>query len=300
MELNYNLKKMKNRTLEFQLVSTNHLTKGVWFRDDQDYKVGMNYVAIIAAASGITVLAFILMSNHVHFLLQCSKEEAEWFINEYKRRYSEYLNRRYGTDDFLRLNKIDVQPVYMKDESLEKAFAYVLMNCVAANICLSANEYPWSSAGIYFNLNTPRGVRSGDLSKNYRCRLLHSRAEIPDDLLIGEDGYILPYSYIPVKFVESLFKTPKRLNYFLLNSSKAKRVLASEIGLPAFSDNTILSAIPDLCKSLFRQSRVSELSDKDTAELIKQVKYRFSADIHQISRVLGAPYPDIAKLLEEF
>lgn len=291
---------MKSKTLEFQLVSTDHLIKGVWFRNDQDYKVGMNYVAIIAITSGITVLAFILMSNHVHLLLQCSREEAERFINEFKRRYSEYLNRRYGTDDFLRLNKIDVRPVFLEDESLEKAFAYILMNCVAANICLTANDYPWSSAGIYFNLNTPRGVRFGDLPITTRRRLLHSRAEIPDGVLIGEDGYILPGSYIPVKFVESVFKTPKRMNYFLLSSSKAKRVLEAEGGLPAFTDNTIMSAIPDLCRSLFRRSGADELSEKEKAELIKQVKYRFGADVYQISRVLGMTYSDVTRLLERF
>lgn len=291
---------MKSRTLSFQLVSTKHLAKGVWFRDDQDYKVGMNYVAIIAVTSGIKVLAFILMSNHVHLLLQCSREEAEWFINEYKRRYSEYLNRRYGTDDFLRLNRIDAQPVFLEDESLEKAIAYILMNCVAANICLTPNDYPWSSAGIYFNLKTPKGIRSGDLSKTARRRLLHSRAEIPADILIGEDGYILPGSYIPVKFVESVFKTPKRMTYFLLNSSKAKKMLATEGGLPAFTDNVIISAIPDLCRSLFRKAVVEELSRKEVAELIKQIKFRFCADVHQISRVLGMSYPDVTRLLEEF
>ena len=67
--------------LEFQLVTTDHLSESIWFRDEQDFKVGMNYIAIISLATGINVLAFILMSNHVHLVLQCSKEEADAFIN---------------------------------------------------------------------------------------------------------------------------------------------------------------------------------------------------------------------------
>lgn len=55
--------------IEFYLVTTDHLTESIWFRDDQDFKTGMNYVAIIALVSGIKVLAFILMSNHVHLVL---------------------------------------------------------------------------------------------------------------------------------------------------------------------------------------------------------------------------------------
>ena len=30
----------------YYLVTTEHLKKGLWFRDNEDYRVGMNYVAI--------------------------------------------------------------------------------------------------------------------------------------------------------------------------------------------------------------------------------------------------------------
>ena len=46
------------------LLSTDHLEDGLWFRDDEDFCVAMNYVAIQAASSPeVAVLAFILMSN---------------------------------------------------------------------------------------------------------------------------------------------------------------------------------------------------------------------------------------------
>ena len=56
---------------EIYLLTTDHLEEGLWFREEEDFKVAMNYVAIQAACSStVTVLAFILMSNHVHFVLQ--------------------------------------------------------------------------------------------------------------------------------------------------------------------------------------------------------------------------------------
>ena len=287
--------------IEFYLVTTDHLTESIWFRDDQDFKTGMNYVAIIALVSGIKVLAFILMSNHVHLVLQSTEAEAEWFAYELKRRYSEYLNRRYGTDDFLRLNKVDIQKVSLEDESLERAFAYTLMNSVAANICLTASNYPWSSIGAYFKVTPSKGVRFGDMSLSSRRRILHSRSIIPDDTVIGEGGFILPESFIPVEFVESIFRTPKRLNYFLMNSSKAKRRLeVSGKGLPSFKDQVILAAVPDICMSVFRKKYTSELDPEETVELIRQVRRRFSADISQIARVLGIPYSQVARMLESF
>ena len=288
------------KTLEFQLASTDHLSKSVWFRDDQDYKVGISYIGIIALVSGIPVLAFILMSNHIHLVLQCSKEEAEWFINELKRRYSEYLNHRYGTNDFLRRIKVDVQQVCLENESVERAIAYTLMNSVAANICLAANDYPWSSAGIYFKMIPAKGTCSGDIPRRTRMRMLHSKVDIPEDTLISEDGYILPESFIPVKFVESVFRTPKRMKYFLDNSSKAKKRLANEDGLPSFSDQVIISAIPDLCRSLFRKRNYTELEGEEMVELIKQIRRRFSADVHQISRVVEVEYREVSRMLEAF
>ena len=69
----------------FYFITTEHLDDRLWFKDDEDYKVGMNYVAVVSYKSGVIVVAFILMSNHVHFLIYCrNRKEAEDFINEYK------------------------------------------------------------------------------------------------------------------------------------------------------------------------------------------------------------------------
>ena len=98
------------------LVSTDHLEDALWFREEEDFKIGMNYVAVLAAFSAVTILAFILMSNHVHFILYGTKEDVLAFINE----------------------------------ALERAIAYVQMNCVAANICSHPIQYPWGSGSAFF------------------------------------------------------------------------------------------------------------------------------------------------------
>ncbi len=287
--------------LEFQLVTTDHLSESIWFRDEQDFKVGMNYIAIISLATGINVLAFILMSNHVHLVLQCTKVEAERFINEFKRRYSQYINNRYGKVEFLRNNSFKVDTVRIGDESLERAIAYTLMNSVAANICMNASDYPWGSAGVYFQINKPKGKRLGDISKSARRRLLHSKAELPDNLIVGEDGYILPESYVPVGFVESVFRTPKRMKYFLENSSKAKKRLESaELGLASFNDQTVFAAIHDMCQTMFRKRDVRELNDEELSDLIREIRRRFSADVNQIARLAEIPYSEVVRMLEEF
>ena len=55
---------------KYYLITTEHLEDKLWFREEEDFVVGMNYVALQALLSPeVLVLAFILMSNHVHFVL---------------------------------------------------------------------------------------------------------------------------------------------------------------------------------------------------------------------------------------
>jgi REP element-mobilizing transposase RayT len=284
--------------MDYWLATTDHLTDRIWFRDDEDFTMGMNLVAILAIAIHVNVLSFILMSNHVHFVLCCPYGKAMQFMNEYKRRYSQYLSGKYGGKEQLRKVHVDIRAISGNDESLEWAIAYVHMNPVAAGICLSATGYPWGTGNTFFKAKREKGRLLGTLSERARRRLLHSKVELPLDFLVVEDGYILPESYVNRDFVESVFRTPARMNYFLNNSSKAKRRLESgEKGSPAFRDQIILSAIPDLCGSLFHKASVNELTKDEQTELLKQLRFRFSANVNQLARVTGLSYATVTELL---
>lgn len=291
---------LENR-FQVWLVTTDHLTDRIWFRDDADFKVGMNLVAALACSFPVAVLSFILMSNHVHFVLACSHEQAKRFIHEFKRRYAQHMRRKYDVKEFLRENDVDIRPLDGMEESQEWGIAYVQMNSVAANICLNPADYRWGTGNAFFRSTPPRGRRLDSFSGRARKRLLHSEQAFPPHLLVGEDGYILPESYVPVERVENLFRTPKRMNYFLQNSSKAKRRLASQgLDSPSFRDQVLLSAIPDLCQTFFRKRSQAELSEEEMSELLKQLRYRFSSNVDQLARVVGLSYERVVTLLDAF
>ena len=286
----------------FYFITTEHLEDRLWFKDDEDYKVGMNYVAVVSYKCGVKIVVFILMSNHVHFLIICqSRKDAEYFINEYKTKYSKYYRNKYGEGELLRRNGIDIQEIELEGETLERIIAYFLMNSVAANICLSATDYPWGTGGTFFSLKTPRGNKVGDMSVRERIRKLHSTTELPSDWILLDEGYIDPASYVYVDYVERLFRTPKRMNYFLLNSSKAKKTLAAnEHSVPSFRDQLIVASIPDLCRSLFGTVSLGELTEEQLTELVKQIKRCFYSDVNQIARVTGRPYSEVARMLDHY
>lgn len=344
---------------KYYLVTTAHLEEALWFRDDEDFAVAMNYVAIQAGLSpSVIVISFILMSNHVHFVLYGTRAEVEAFVNSFKGRYSKFLRQKYRTKEFLRRNSLDINEISREEtEALERAIAYVQMNCVAANICLHPCQYPWGTGSAFFQegwvvassrneaahactpasrrsqagcpkTDTPIGRRSeaggpktdtpadrrseagrhafssrrlGELSGRERIRLLHSGGalKLPDEWLMSDAGYVLPESYVDVRRVESIFRYPKRMQYFLNSSSKArKRLEAEDENLPAFRDQVILAALPDLLQSMFQKPSFRSLSAQEQAETLRQIRFRFSAGVHQAARVCGVSYADAARLLD--
>ena len=300
--------------MAYWLVTTEHLEDRLLFRDSQDFVVGMNYVAVQAFRSGVFVLAFVLMSNHLHFVLQCSRDQAEAFMDGWKTAFSRYLWKKYGNKEHLRRLKVNYKPIE-GDEALEWAIAYVQMNPVAANICVNPFDYPWGTGNCFFriakeqadaevdvaygSISRTQGTPLGALSARQRLKILHSRAELPGEWLMEPAGYVTPESYVRVDWVEAAYRTPRRMQFFLQNSSKAKQRMDEEDAhLPAFRDQVILAAVPDLCQSLFRRRSVKELADEQLVELLRQLRFRFSAGANQLARVTGLSYEAAARYLD--
>ena len=202
---------------KYYIVTTGKIENAVMFRDDEDFTAGMNYVAIVASRhSRVKVVAFILMSNHVHFVLIGTREDVDAFTLDFKVRYSLYFSRKYGVKGLLKRNEIDVREIETTPEAKEQTIAYVLMNCVAANICFQANQYPWGTGNIYFNPSRPAGRVLGSMSGREKERLLHTNDNnLPSNWIVSDEGVILPQNYVDVEIVESCFRTPKRMGFFL-------------------------------------------------------------------------------------
>lgn len=283
--------------MNFFHVNTDHLSEKLLFRDDEDFKAGMNFTAIIAGTLDVNVLAFILMSNHVHYVLEGAKELVLEFITRFKSLYSGYFCNKYKVKDYLKGVGVDIKEITDYDY-LRKAVAYVVMNSVAAKICLEAGGYPWGSGACYYNSKVMRGIRVGDMSERARIRSFHSRQAVNPEWILTDEGYIDPRSFVKYRFVESLYGTPAGMHYNLVNSSKAKMRLESGAGLPAFRDQVLLEGLKDLCINLFNKKDQTTLSTEEMSELLKQLKRRFSADIKQLCRVVGLPYEEAARLID--
>ena len=281
------------------MISTKRLANRLLFRDDDDFIQAMNYVPVSAYSTGAIVIAFILMSNHVHIVLQCEEVEAKIMIDRFKRLYGAYYCKKYQVSDFLRRLPSDIRELKIHDESLQRGIAYVHCNCVAANIVHHSSLYAWGTGASLFSEQKSSGQSLTEFTLSEQRRLLRTWTVLPQDYRVSERGYILPESYVPVDFVEKVFRTPKSYNYFLSSSSKAKVHLEKSVA-SAFRDQVVLAAIPDLCHSLFRVHTIDELDDEKKSEFLKQLARRFSADNNQLSRVTGFSADEITRLLDLF
>lgn len=285
---------------KFFFLSSSHLEDRLLFQDDEDYKAGMNYVAIAALRAGVDIIVFVLMSNHVHFVVWADEASARSFSEIFKRLYSLYYRKKYSIDHLLRRNTVDCREVPIQDEKLERTIAYVIMNPVAANICLSPTTYRWGCGTSFFSSCPMKGTPISNLSTREKIKLLHCK-QIPNaNWMICDEGYILPESFIRKNLVESLFQTAKRMNFFLINSTKAKKAMETwEEIHPSFRDQTLIHVMRDLYSSILKKSSWKELTESEKERLVYEMRRRLSPDPVQLSRVLGVRTDELAKIISQ-
>ena len=81
--------------MKYYLVTTNHFSEKLLFTDDEDYKAGMNFTPLAARSIDVLVLAFILMSTHMHYVLRCNNtDEAQAVITKLKLLYGGYFGKK--------------------------------------------------------------------------------------------------------------------------------------------------------------------------------------------------------------
>ena len=126
------------------IVQRGHCREPVFF-DHQDYVAYLHWVKESAKKYDVSVHAFVLMTNHVHFLL--TPDEANGlslFIQYIGRRYVPYINHKYGRSGSLWEGRYKASLVQEEGYFL-KVIKYIELNPVRACMVDAPNLYCWSS-----------------------------------------------------------------------------------------------------------------------------------------------------------
>lgn len=117
---------------------------------DNDAKVhGMNIIPALALRSGVAVVAFVLMDNHVHFCLQGSEDGCRRFMKAYLFSVSNSLAKRFVEEYKEGGFKWSMLAVTTKGQ-LMKTVAYIFRNPLMAGFDRMPSEYIWSNAADCF------------------------------------------------------------------------------------------------------------------------------------------------------
>ncbi|HIZ87095.1 MAG TPA: transposase [Candidatus Coprenecus pullistercoris] len=239
----------------------------------------MNSIPVCAVGNQVTILAFCLMSNHVHFIAHGEEDNCRKFITQYKKRLTALTN----------LSSTDICIKHINDDDyLMKAIGYVLRNPVSAGIRLMPYHYDWSSASLYFKKpdSGRLGKKIGTLSYRSKRELLHSQTTLLDEYILTEKGLILPECYVDFEYVENLFRSPARLMYAMSRNENMEMELSVDIlHKTKYSDEELSGTIKELCEETFQKSSADLLSIEDRYRLAKILHNRYRLSRKQLARL---------------
>lgn len=164
----------------------------VFFRDE-DYERYIDLVAAGCTANGVKCLAWCLMPNHVHLILQPSDQDGlRAVLSEAHQRYSRAINSSKGWTGYLWQGRFASYP--MDEAHLMTAIRYVELNPVAAGLVKRAENWPWSSARAHIDRQsdglTDLDALSG-VHRNWRAMLTRGLAagEMSQDSVVAIEAH---------------------------------------------------------------------------------------------------------------
>lgn len=125
------------------------------FEDDADRRRFMELLRDALASHGIALLAWCLMGNHVHLLLEDPEFELSKAMQKLLSSYARYYNTRTGHVGHVFQERFSSEPIEEESHLIE-AVRYIHDNPEKAGMC-PAREYPWSSYHEYLS-ETPEYV----------------------------------------------------------------------------------------------------------------------------------------------
>jgi putative transposase len=117
------------------------------FLEDEDYGRFLHALGQAREASGCSVLAYCLMTNHAHLVLRTREEPIGTVVKRLGVRYAGWFNRKYGRVGHLFQDRFKSLPVE-DDAYFVALLRYVWNNPVEAGLVDRPEDYLWSSSRL--------------------------------------------------------------------------------------------------------------------------------------------------------
>lgn len=262
------------------------------FQDDDDFIAGINRIGLCYLKTGVIIMAYVLMDNHVHFVLYGTMLQCKQFINTYKRLTGIWILNKYGIGDYLRLLPTEIIRIE-NEESLLNTIAYLDRNPLMAGYKYMHGEYPWGSSRYAFkDISTLTLSKDGfkpisTLTRRRQRELLNSKVLFPDEWLINDSGMIHPLSFLNINKLEACFKSPMRYSYFL--AKKIEGIVEQELEHSQklfIPDRELRPVVNEIVRSNFGNKNLQQLDVNERLVIAKKLRHDYASTIKQISRMI--------------
>jgi len=267
------------------------------FKDTEDFIAGVNRIGICAFETCIQIIAFILMDNHVHFLLYGTLPKCKEFITRYKTLTGKWISSKYQLKEYLKHLPSEFILIESEEQLLD-TIAYIDRNSIVAGGRYLPSEYPWGSARYMFReRRIPCGRHISEMSKKEVHESLNTWSTLPEDWMVDDQGMLIPERcFINIDFIEGLFRSPTRYLYHL--SRKLEGKIEMQQGIRAFiPDKELRPVTEELAKKLFGKSKVKDLDFNSKILLARKLRYDYASTPKQISRMLSMDSEILSKFI---
>lgn len=276
---------------------TSPLENDLLLENDQDKTAVLNLIALISRKTSVEILAYALMSNHIHLLLRGNEVKGRHFFETLYNRMARYLASR-GKAGCMKGVTCGITAISSLRQFRDE-LAYVIRNPFVVREDVHLFAYRWCSGYLYFNplLSKTAGVPANKVSYRDARAITRSSADvIPADFRI-EGTLILPESFVNYTLVEQLFGTARLFLYWTLKNVEAQVQVAHSHGeYPNLSDEEMFILSRDLCGSLFGTRQPKDLQRQQKKELAMALRNQYHASNGQLARLTTLPQQEINEM----
>lgn len=272
---------------------TSGLLMSVIFADEEAYRFAMNLMAKCATEfHNIKLLAFQIMSNHIHCVVSGRRDDILLFFDSFKKRLARYLRSSNRGSSILDNFLPTAKPIETL-KSLRNTIVYVNRNGYVADPNHTPFSYPWGTGRYYFN-DFPISETCSKLTSTEKRAMLRCRSyDIPPDFLMIE-GHIAPKSYCDCNLGMQMFRDAHQYFFMITKNVESYADIAEETDDREFyTDDEIFSITTKWCRDRYQNPNFRELSKNQLFETARELHFRYKVSNGQLRRLLNISQQEI-------
>lgn len=281
----------------WHICTPGHLSE-IFNISDEDFCFSVNNMAFSAIESGIKVLSYSQMDNHIHCIAGCPEEKCQEFLRLYVWRLRKYLSK-HGRDVDLSGLCCDAPIQITTLDAMRNTIVHIHRNGYVVNKLFNPFSYPWSSGCSYFNngLFSADGILFNYLPYRTKRELsFRSSARLSEKCRV-KDGMILPDSWVEVKLGESFFRDSHHYFYMMTKNvesycEEARRLINNVI----LTDEELFGIAVMMAQKSDNVNRPALLSPERKMEVARAMHNEYNATNAQIQRILKIPRDVVSEM----